>query len=264
MDLIVFGVGYVVSSQVEKLRQSRSPIIPKWDSPPLTPAGLAAVLLDGDSGPILTEHGLNMVNESWKTRLGALTLRYRALRDAKSKGQIGCWAGMCTPETMISTRDALDEAQWVAEHLEAAVKWCQERKLRKLTLSKLVRARRGAREGRNEADVRPAYLETPPALLDLPFPLPLAPQSSRLVPLIQRPPSLQMAETQAEEEERLRPPQYTEEADLLIGESTLEGGMWHDPNESRAYEAQVNEDDDVLAMLQRHYPEDFVVDPRTS
>lgn len=145
-DLIVFGVGYVVSSQVEKLRQSRSPIIPKWDSPPLTPAGLAAVLLDGDSGPILTEHGLNMVNESWKTRLGALTLRYRALRDAKSKGQIGCWAGMCTPETMISTRDALDEAQWVAEHLEAAVKWCQERKLRKLTLSKLVRARRGARE----------------------------------------------------------------------------------------------------------------------
>lgn len=73
-----------------------------------------------------------------------------------------------------------------------------------------------------------------------------------------------MAETQAEEEERLRPPQYTEEADLLIGESTLEGGMWHDPNESRAYEAQVNEDDDVLAMLQRHYPEDFVVDPRTS
>jgi hypothetical protein len=40
--------------------------------------------------------------------------------------------------------------------------------------------------------------------------------------------------------------------------------MWHDPNESRAYEAAVNEDDDVLAMLQRHYPEDYAHFPRTS
>lgn len=40
--------------------------------------------------------------------------------------------------------------------------------------------------------------------------------------------------------------------------------MWHDPNESRAYEAAVNEDDDVLAMLQRPYPEDYAHFPRTS
>ncbi|GAA5988659.1 hypothetical protein JCM10908_003663 [Rhodotorula pacifica] len=262
-DLVIYALGCAVSNTLERVRQFRSPLIPQWDSPPLTTAGLVAVLLDGDSGSVLTEHGLNVVHESWQIRHAALWLRLRALRDARQKGLIGCWAGMCTPATLQATKEAAEEAQWVEKHLADAVEWCQGRKVAKLPLGKMVKARRGASK-RAGADIRPTYLETPPSLLDLPFPLPLAPQSSRLALIVPRPPSLHFNESQAEEEERLRPPLYTEEADLGVGESTLEGGMWHDPNESRAYEAAVYEDDDVLAMLQRHYPEDYAHHPRTS
>lgn len=52
---------------------------------------------------------------------------------------------------------------------------------------------------------------------------------------------------------------YTEEADMALGEESVMGGMWHDPNEVRAYEAAfVDEDDDVLRMLEIHQH------PRTS
>lgn len=146
MDLIIWGVGYVASNQLERLRQFRSPRIPSWESPPLAIAGLIHTLLDGDTGPVLTEHGLNIVHETWQTRHAALWLRYRALKDAQQKGLIGCWAGMCTPETMSSTKEAVEEARWVTEHLTEALDWCKERKLRKLPFGQMVKARRNVRE----------------------------------------------------------------------------------------------------------------------
>lgn len=145
-DLLIYMVGCGITRSMERVRQFRSPIVPKWDSPPLTPAGLVAVLLDGDSGPVLTEHGLKLVHETWQTRHAALSLRQRALHDARSKGLIGCWAGMCTPATLQATKEAAEEAQWVEQHLSDAIEWCQGRKVAKMPLGKMVKARRGASE----------------------------------------------------------------------------------------------------------------------
>jgi hypothetical protein len=146
MDVLIWTIGTVVCSRIERVKQFRSPIVPKWDSPPLTPAGVMAVLLDGDSGPILTEHGLKLVHETWQTRHAALWLRQRALRDARSKGLIGCWAGMCTPATLQATKEAVEEAQWVEQHLSDAIEWCQGRKVAKMPFGKFVKARGGASE----------------------------------------------------------------------------------------------------------------------
>lgn len=101
--------------------------------------------------------------------------------------------------------------------------------------------------------VRPTHTSIPPTLLDLPFPLPLAPPSSRLAPFIPRPPPLADTDT-PDGDAHAGPPTYTREADGARGESTLEGGFLEGELEVIAYEAGLLEDDDVLEMLRMQHP----------
>lgn len=101
--------------------------------------------------------------------------------------------------------------------------------------------------------VRPTHTEVPPSLYDLPFPLPLAPPSSRLAPLIPRPPPLLDSDA-PDGPDSSGPPTYTREADPERGESTLEGGFLEGELEVMQYEAAVLDDDDVLEMLRMQHP----------
>lgn len=168
------------------------------------------------------------------------------------------------------------EADWVTSRLAAAIAWCDERKLGKMRIVHMVQVRKGrskyvaffpllvflpllffvasspapsstsvlceweltAFPPSCSSVTRPTHTETPPTLLDLPFPLPEAPPSHRIALTIPRPPPLEPA-GHRDEEERNRPPLYTQEADFALGESSLEGGYFYDQFEAPPAEAVV-------------------------
>ncbi|GAA6008544.1 uncharacterized protein JCM10292_007243 [Rhodotorula paludigena] len=257
-DVLLYGLAYVVTDVSQKIANLRSPIVPiSVDSfanaPPPLPVHLARTDELQFLPPIVTEHSLALAHHSWATRHAAIWLKLCALNDARAKNLIGCWAGLTQGEVgrenIRQARQAVDEAAWVEERLKQALDWCDERKVRKMKLVKLVRYRKG----RRSAITRPTHTDVPPTLLDLPFPIPLAPPSNRMAPFIPRPPPLER-ETQAEAEERNRPPTYTREADATNGESTLEGGFLSGEVDVQEYEAALMEDDDILRALQTHHP----------
>ncbi|GAA5991802.1 hypothetical protein JCM11641_001761 [Rhodosporidiobolus odoratus] len=244
-DIIVYSLAYYAASAYEKVACLRSPLIPITPTPytSLSIAGvddrdpppplefnsnntaaldLPAASCSAQATPVLTEHQLNSAHHQWSTRHAAVWLRACALIDAKSKGYPACWAGEVTRENLRAVRAAVDEARWVEERLKKALEWCEERKIGKMKLVKLVRVRKG----RRSSVTRPTHTSTPPSLLDLPFPLPDAPPSNRLVLTVPRPPPLELDVNGEEEESLTRPPLYTQEADWANGETSLEGGYW--------------------------------------
>ncbi|GAA6057942.1 hypothetical protein JCM3770_004446 [Rhodotorula araucariae] len=257
-DIAVYAIVGAFSDWSERVAHLRSPVIPldAASTPPAPPPIPARVARSSDVqflGPVLTEYGLRLAHYSWATRHAALWLRLCAMLDARAKNLIGCWAGLVQGqsgrENLRAVRAAVDEAGWVEERLKAAIDWCEQRNLKKMKLVRLVQVRRG----RRSTATRPTHTDVPPTLLDLPFPLPLAPPSNRLAPFIPRPPPLER-ETPEQAEERNRPPTYTREADASNGESTLEGGFWDGELEVREYEAGLLEDDDVLELLRIQHP----------
>ncbi|GAA6009958.1 hypothetical protein JCM10207_002173 [Rhodosporidiobolus poonsookiae] len=221
-DVIVYGLAFLAANAHEKFSTYRSPVIPIEATPvPSSDLSPPDALASHGPTPILTEHQLRATHYAWSTRHSAVFLRACALLDAKAKGYPACWAGNVDRETLRAVRGAVDEARWVEERLKKAIEWCDERKMKKMKLVKLVQIRRG----RRSAVTRPTHSCTPPTLLDLPFPLPEAPPSNRLALSVPRPPPLER-EGAPEYEERNRPPTYTREADVGMGEISLEGGMY--------------------------------------
>ncbi|BGP21037.1 hypothetical protein JCM10213_002928 [Rhodosporidiobolus nylandii] len=226
-DIIVYSLAYFAAEAYEKVACLRSPVIPVTLSshpflappPPSAEEGEAVQVQGGPE--VLTEHQLRTAHYQWSTRHAATFLRACALIDAKSKGYPACWAGEVNRENLRAVRAAVDEARWVEERLKKAIEWCEERKIGKMKLVKLVRVRKG----RKSSVTRPTHTSTPPTLLDLPIPLPEAPPSNRLALTVPRPPPL-AADSSSVEDGLSRPPLYTREADWEAGETSLEGGFW--------------------------------------
>ncbi|GAA5886885.1 hypothetical protein JCM6882_009373 [Rhodosporidiobolus microsporus] len=229
-DVLVYGLAYFAATAYDKLATLRSPVIPisgehpSLDNPPTSPSpGDALVVLPPSPLPLLTEYELRAAHYQWSTRHAAVWLRACALIDAKAKGYPACWAGDVSRENLRAVRAAVDEAKWVETKLKEAIDWCEQRKLGKMKLVKMVRVRKD----RRSSITRPTHTSTPPSLFELPIPLPEAPPSNRVALSVPRPPPLE-PEGHAEAEERNRPPVYTREADWENGESTLEGGYWEE------------------------------------
>ncbi|GAA6042734.1 hypothetical protein JCM8097_005555 [Rhodosporidiobolus ruineniae] len=220
-DVLVYALAHYAADLHDKFATYRSPVIPippAFDAPDVA----ALVPIPGSpAAPLLTERTLQAAHFAWSTRHSAVWLRACALMDAKDKGYPACWAGEVTRENLRAVRAAVDEAKWVESRLKSAIDWCEDRKLGKMKLVKLVRMSKG----RRRTLTRPTHTDTPPTLLDLPFPLPEPPSSNRLALTVPRPPALEPL-GHREDEERNRPPMYTQEADWENGESTLEGGYF--------------------------------------
>jgi hypothetical protein len=54
-----------------------------------------------------------------------------------------CWAGVVNRDTLLATREAVVEADWVTSRLAAAIEWCEEKQLGKTKLVKMVQVRKG-------------------------------------------------------------------------------------------------------------------------
>ncbi|GAA5875897.1 hypothetical protein JCM8547_001696 [Rhodosporidiobolus lusitaniae] len=219
-DVLVYMAVSFATDSYDKFARFRSPVIPIPSS--AAPDDLAAPS-SATPRPILTEHQLRAYHHAWATRHSAVWLRSCALLDAREKGYPACWAGDVNRDTLRAVRAAVDEANWVEGKLKAAIDWCEQRNLSKMSVVKLVQVRRG----KSRSVSRPTHSDTPPSLLDLPFPLPEAPASHRLNLTVPRPPPLE-PQGHREDEERNRPPTYSRIADWENGESSLEGGFYYD------------------------------------
>ncbi|KAM0753880.1 hypothetical protein T439DRAFT_322770 [Meredithblackwellia eburnea MCA 4105] len=111
-----------------------------------------------------TERDLKRIFRAWQARQLTLEAKVRGLKIAKSKGQDICWAGPV--RSLRAARKARDEARWVTVRLEKAVEWCKEQQVKKGGYSVVAVSRSSPR--------RPSHTATPPALFELPFPLPQA------------------------------------------------------------------------------------------
>ncbi|GAA5831633.1 hypothetical protein JCM11251_000777 [Rhodosporidiobolus azoricus] len=249
-DVLVYGLAYFAATTYDRISTFRSPVIPfpadhySFHLPPtagVSPGQEALPVVTPATAPLLTEYELRSHHYAWSTRHAAVWLRACALIDAKAKGYPACWAGDVTRENLRAVRAAVDEAKWVENKLKEAIDWCEERKLRKMKLVKMVRVRKGQRS----SITRPTHTTTPPSLLELPFPLPEAPPSNRVALSVPRPPPLE-PEGHAEAEERNRPPIYTREADWENGETSLEGGFWEELDLPAALQGIVEEGLDVV------------------
>ncbi|GAA5849340.1 hypothetical protein JCM9279_006454 [Rhodotorula babjevae] len=256
-DIAIYALVGGITNLQERVSNFRSPVIPlsRTSTPPAPPPIPPHISRSADAQFLegtLTEHGLELAHYSWAARHAALALRQYALKDAVQKNLIGCWAGLVRgqqgADNLRAVRLAVDEAAWVEERLQAALDWCAEQRVKKMKVSSMVQVRRGKRS----TIVRPTHTSIPPTLLDLPFPLPLAPPSSRLAPFIPRPPPLLDTDT-PDGDAHAGPPTYTREADRAQGESTLEGGFLEGELEVIAYEAGLLDDDDLSEAIRLLY-----------
>ncbi|SCV67157.1 BQ2448_5803 [Microbotryum intermedium] len=140
---------------------------------------------------------LEKLCNKWKRRLHKLILRERELDFARSIGLSYCWAGKASDIPQV--RRSLIEAEFVCHQLVQALKWCQVEQQRQQHLL---------------LEYDPIYSPPPPllggstpyppALADLPYPLPEAPKSSRdYQAVIEAPPRFKSRESM------MFPPRYS-------------------------------------------------------
>ncbi|GAA5838443.1 hypothetical protein JCM5353_001804 [Sporobolomyces roseus] len=226
MDLIILGVGFAAQKVKDKVSDYRSPIIPfppnalelapSTDSQNLSIVRIPSTTTT-DSNSLLTERVIIERHKEWKMRAVSLWIRQTALIDAKARNFDSCWAGAVSRTNMRRTKEAIREAKWVESRLSEALEWCQERNVKKMPLKKIVVLTKNGRK----ASPRPTHDGYPEALLELPWPLPIAPTSRELRLTIPIPPSIEWNEENPEV-----PPLYSAELDEKSGEMRLENVRW--------------------------------------
>ncbi|GAA5935780.1 uncharacterized protein JCM15063_001802 [Sporobolomyces koalae] len=207
MDFLVLGAALAGQKVKDTVAQFRSPIIPF----PSTPTG------DQRSSTLLTERVLFERHRVWKLRAISLWIRQTALVEAKARGFDSCWAGSVNRTTMKATKAAIIEAKWVERRLAEALEWCQSRNASRVPLRQIAVPSKHKRRSRP----RPVHDTFPEVLLELPYPLPLAPSSRNLRLTVPMPPTIEWSESNPE-----GPPLYTPEIDEKSGELRLESARW--------------------------------------
>lgn len=204
------GGGAGEEPRVGTLEDLKSPVIPY--PPDLeSPDGPRTLL----SGRVLTERTLRNSHLAWMIRKRNLAARLEALETAWSLGLANTWAGDASEVHCRSVREAVLEAGWVEDKLKEAVRWCNERPIKPVSVRQLLK---GVKHGH-----RPSHIDYPLVLHDLPFPLPVAPASSVYTLTVERPPPIDVERTD-HERELDAPPTYSFEADCSAGETSIERG----------------------------------------
>ncbi|BGP36075.1 hypothetical protein JCM10296v2_007927 [Rhodotorula toruloides] len=208
----------------ETLADLRSPLIPPPVDHPAAATSTASPASStlSSSRPPLTERSLRASHLAWLVRVRDLSARHLALVDARSKNWTSCWAGKVSGRHIRAVKKAIEEAQWVEERLRLAIGWCKDKGLRKVSVKRLLGGK-GEIE-RLRLAYRPTHTSFPPALLDLPYPLPLAFDANFLILTVPRPPAI-TRHRRAEEDEVVALPAYREEADHELGERMLERAL---------------------------------------
>ncbi|ORY57674.1 hypothetical protein BCR35DRAFT_309568 [Leucosporidium creatinivorum] len=195
--VLVWIVAAGVESVHEKLQARRSPLLPV---PTIVEEGGSSEALSATpSATTFTVRDLKIITREWQHRSIALSAKVRGLEICRREGWPLCWAGRV--EELPAVRRARDEALWVAEKLESAVQWTKDQKVQKRAYLALPRS----------SKPRPSHSAFPPSLVDLPWPLPLAPELHRYHLTVPRPVFV-------------APPPYTEDVNQENGESSVMSG----------------------------------------
>ncbi|SCZ96356.1 BZ3500_MvSof-1268-A1-R1_Chr8-2g10138 [Microbotryum saponariae] len=140
---------------------------------------------------------LKKLCNEWKRRLHKLMLRERELEFARSLGMNYSWAGKTSDITLV--RRSLIEAEFIFLQLHQALKWCQAQKILQQVL--LLEYNPVCSPPPEALTGPTAY---PPALKDLPYPLPEVPRSSRdYKAVVEAPPKFKSRESM------VGPPRYS-------------------------------------------------------